>query len=204
MNELHRALGEIRDIRRHLAQTTEFRGYGPLTLCSTACLAVIAGIAQSAFVISPAKHPLEYVAIWSVTAIFSAGLIAIQTMTRAHRMHSGMADEMIRMAVDQFLPAVVAGSLVTAVIVHAAPQVVWLLPGLWQLVYSLGIFASGRFLPRSMMAAGVWYLLTALVCVSLGDARAMSPWVMGGAYAIGQTMIAGILYAAAKEVSDEE
>jgi hypothetical protein len=204
MNELHRALGEIRDIRRHLAQTTEFRGYGPLTLGSTACFALIAGFAQSAFVSAPAKHPLEYVAIWSVTAIFSAGLIAIQTMTRAHRMHSGMADEMIRMAVEQFLPAVVAGSLVTAVIVRAAPQVVWLLPGLWQLVYSLGIFASRRFLPRSMMAAGVWYLLTALVCLSLGDARAMSPWVMGGAYAIGQTMIAGILYAAAKEVPDEE
>jgi hypothetical protein len=54
-----------------------------------------------------------------------------------------------------------------------------------------------------MLAAGAWYLLTALVCLSLGDARAMSPWVMAGAYAIGQTLIAAILFVAAKETPDE-
>jgi hypothetical protein len=204
MNDLNRALGEIRDIRRHLVETTEFRGYGPLTLCATGCFALIAGLAQTTFLQDPAKHPIQYVVIWSTTAIFSAALIAIQTMTRAHRMHSGMADDMIRMAVAQFLPAVVAGSLLTVVVVAALPHMMWLLPGLWQLVYSLGVFSSRRFLPRAMLAAGAWYLLSALVSLSLGDARAMSPWVMAGAYAIGQTMIAGILYRAAKEAPHED
>ncbi|HEY1741915.1 MAG TPA: hypothetical protein VGG18_02025 [Granulicella sp.] len=204
MNDLNRALGDIRDIRRQVAQSTEFRGYGPLTLFTTAIFAAVAGLAQSVWVPEPARHPLQYVAIWSITAIFSAALIAVQTLTRTHRMHSGMANEMILMAVEQFLPAAAAGTLLTVVIASTVPQLVWLLPGLWQVVYSLGVFSSCRFMPRPMLAAGAWYLLTGLLCISLGDARALSPWVMAGAYAVGQSIIAGILYFAAKEASHEE
>ena len=204
MNDLNRALGDIRDIRRQLAQSTEFRGYGPLTLFATATFAVVAGLVQSALLTEPARHPLQFVAIWSATAILSAALIAIQTLTRTHRMHSGMANEMILMAVEQFLPAAAAGTLLTVVIVSTVPQGVWLLPGLWQIVYSLGVFSSCRFMPRPMLAAGAWYLLTGLRCISLGDARALSPWVMAGAYAVGQSLIAGTLYFTAKKVSDEE
>lgn len=204
MNDLNRALGDIRDIRRQLAQSTEFRGYGPLTLFATATFAVVAGLAQSALVPEPARHPLQFVAIWSATAILSAALIAIQTLTRTHRIHSGMANEMILMAVEQFLPAAAAGTLLTVVIVSMVPQGLWLLPGLWQVVYSLGVFSSCRFMPRPMLAAGAWYLLTGLICISLGDARVLSPWIMAGAYAVGQSLIAGILYHAAKEASDEE
>ena len=204
MNDLNRALGDIRDIRRQLAQSTEFRGYGPLTLFSTAAFAAIAGLAQHAWMSYPAQHPLQYVTVWSITAILSATLIAIQALNRAHRMHSGMADEMIGMAVEQFLPAAAAGTLLTIVIASTAPQVAWLLPGLWQIIYSLGVFSSCRFLPRPMLAAGAWFLLTGLLSISFGDARALSPWVMAGAYAIGQSLIAGILYFTAKKVSDEE
>ena len=204
MNDLNRALGDIRDIRRQVAQSTEFRGYGPLTLFATATFAAVAGLAQSALVTEPIRHPLQYVGIWSATAIFSAALIAIQTLTRTHRMHSGMANEMILMAVEQFLPAAAAGTLLTVVIASTAPQLVWLLPGLWQLVYSLGVFSSCRFMPRPMLAAGAWYLLTGLFCISLGDSRALSPWVMAGAYAVGQSIIAATLYFAAKKASHEE
>ena len=204
MNDLNRALGDIRDIRRQLAQSTEFRGYGPLTLFCTAAFAAIAGCAQYAWVSEPAQHPLQYVTVWSITAIVSATLIAIQALNRAHRMHSGMADEMIGMAVEQFLPAAAAGTLLTIVIASTAPQVAWLLPGLWQIVYSLGVFSSCRFLPRPILAAGAWFLLTGLLSISFGDARALSPWVMAGAYGVGQSLIAGILYFTAKQVSDEE
>ncbi len=72
---------------------------------------------------------------------------------------------MIRMAVEQFLPAVGAGLLLTVVMVRYVPSIAWLIPGLWQVVFSLGIFSSCRFLPRPMIAAGIWYLLTGLGCI---------------------------------------
>ena len=104
MSDLNQALVDIRAIRRQMAEATEFRGYGPLTLFGTAAAALAAGGAQAYWVPDPANHPAQYVALWLATGIFSAGLIAMQMLTRANRLHSGMADEMIRMAVAQFLP----------------------------------------------------------------------------------------------------
>jgi hypothetical protein len=124
-------------------------------------------------------------------------------VTRTHRIHSGMADEMIRMAVEQFLPAGGAGALMTIVLVRAVPSALWMLPGLWQVIFSLGVFSSCRFLPRPMLAAGVWYLLSGLICIMLADGRAFSPWAMGIPYGTGQLLVAGILYFKAEEGGDE-
>jgi hypothetical protein len=78
-----------------------------------------------------------------------------------------------------------------------------MLPGLWQLVFSLGVFASCRFLPRPMLAAGVWYLFSSLVCLGFGNARALSPWTMGLAFGGGQLLIAAILFFTTQEADDE-
>ncbi len=207
MNDYHRALGDIRTIRRQLALNTAFRGFGPLTLALTAILAAAAGVAQALWVPSPVTHPLRYVTVWAAAAFLSLAIIAISTLTRTRRIHSGIANEMIRMAAEQFAPAFIAGAALTIVVLisaHHAPSTVWMLSGLWQIIYSLGIFASCRFLPRAMLAAGAWYLATGLLCISLTDARALSPWHMAFAFTIGQTLMALILHIFSPEVSDED
>jgi fumarate reductase subunit D len=203
MDDLNKALGDISSIRRQMARSTEFRGYGPATLAATGVLAIAAAAAQALWLPDPANRILSYLCIWISTAIVSAALIGIQTVTRTHRMHSGMADEMIHMAVEQFLPSAGAGALLTIVLVHSVPSALWMLPGLWQITFSLGIFSSCRFLPRSMAAAGAWYLLTGLACIMLGDNRALSSWTMGVAYGAGQLLVAAILLFTAREGKDE-
>jgi len=194
MKELDRALGEIDSIRRQMARATEFRGYGAATLAFTGLLAIAAAMAQACWLPDAANHLAIYLGIWTTTAVLSASLIAVQTVNRAQRIHSGMADEMIRMAVEQFMPAAVGGALLTVAMMRSGPAHLWLLPGLWQVIYSLGVFSSCRFLPRPMIAAGVWYMATGLVCIALGDARALSPWAMGASYGAGQFLVASILY----------
>jgi hypothetical protein len=203
MNELNKALRDISSIRRQVARSTEFRGYGPATLAATGGLAILAAGAQAIWLPSPANHVPVYLTIWLSTAIVSAALIVLQTVNRSRRVHSGMADEMIRMAVEQFLPAAGAGALLTFVIADAVPSVRWMLPGLWQITFSLGVFSSCRFLPRPMAVAGAWYLLTGLTCIALADDRALSPWAMGISYGAGQLLVAGILFFTAQEGSDE-
>ena len=190
-------------MRRQVARATEFRGYGPATLAGTALFAIVAAAAQVRWVPDPANHFASYLGIWILTAVASAGLIWMQMQTRSRRIHSGLADEMIRMAVEQFLPSAVAGALITVVLARYVPQALWMLPGLWQIVYSLGVFSSCRFLPRPMLAAGAWYLLTGLACLALGESRALSPWAMGVPYAVGQLLVAGILLFNSQEVADE-
>ena len=203
MNDLNKALGDIHSIRRQMARSTEFRGYGPATLAATGALAVLAALVQVVWIPDPDRRLAAYLGTWIATAALSAVLIGAQMHARSRRIHSGMADEMIRMAVEQFLPSAGAGALITIVLVLSAPSAHWMLPGLWQIVFSLGIFSSCRFLPRPMAIAGLWYLVTGLACLSLGDARALSPWAMGIPYGAGQLLVAAILLFSAKETGDE-
>lgn len=204
MADLNRALVEIRNIRRQVAQTTEFRGYGPSTLFATAMLALITGVAQAHWVPGPATHPAQYVALWLATGVFCAALIATQMFTRANRLHSGMADEMVRMAVAQFLPAAIAGAILPFVLLRVTQSVFWILPGLWQIIFSLGVFASCRCLPRPMLLVGIWFLLTGMVCLGFGDIRSLAPVTMSGAYAAGMTLVAAIHYFSARKASIDE
>lgn len=203
MQDLNKALSDISSIRRQVARSTEFRGYGPATLAATACFAFLAACAQARWIPDPVTHISAYLAVWISTAIVSAALIGAQMHTRSRRIHSAMADEMIRMAAEQFLPAMGAGGLITAVVVLYAPSVLWLLPAFWQITFSLGVFSSCRFLPRPMLAAGAWYLFTGLSCIALGEARAFSPWAMGIPYSAGQLLVAAILLATREEPEDE-
>ena len=204
MNDLNKALGEISSIRRQVARSTEFRGYGPTTLAATGGIAILAAGVQAVWLPNPTNRIPVYLAIWVSTAILSAALIAVQTVTRSQRLHSGMADEMVRMAIEQFLPAAGAGALLTIVLIGSFPAALWMLPGLWQITFSLGVFSSCRFLPRPMAVAGAWYLLTGLACIALADSRALSPWTMGVSYGVGQLLVAGILFFTAQEGSDED
>lgn len=203
MSDLHKALGDISSIRKQLANTTEFRGYGPATLAATGGFAVLAAVAQAYWVPDAMHHLPAYLAVWVVTAIVCATLTGVQMYTRTRRMHSGLSDEMLRMAVVQFLPSAGAGLLLTGVLVYFVPAVTWMLPGLWQVIFSIGIFSSCRFLPRAMSAAGAWYLATGLGCLSLAGSRALSPWTMGVAYGVGQLLVAGVLFLNAEGESDE-
>jgi len=111
MTDLHKALDDISSIRRQMAHSTQFRGYGPATLAATGVIAFLAALSQSIWLPDPANHVPVYLSIWISTAVLSAALTGVQMYTRTRRIHSGLSDEMIRMAVEQFLPAVGAGLL---------------------------------------------------------------------------------------------
>ena len=199
MSDLHRALYDIRSIRRQVADATEFHGYGPATMALTAAIAAAAALLQPVVLRTAAYPEHACLLLWIATAAVAVGVAAIGVLTRSRRMHSSLSDEMIRMAVQQFLPSVVAGLLVTIVLAVSAHGVLWLLPGLWQVIFSLGIFASCRFLPRTMLAPACWYLGTGLACLTLGKERALEPWTMGVPFAVGQLLIAAVLQLRAGE-----
>lgn len=194
MRDLDRALADISEIRSQIARGAEFRGYGAATLAATGVFALVAALIQPHLIYDPARAPLLYVGLWAATAVLSLVVIAAETIARSHRVHSGMAQEMILSAAEQFLPAGIAGVLLTAVLLRFAPEALWMLPGLWQVVFALGVFASCRFLPRPMLLVGGWYLAAALASLVLArGSHAFAPWAMGAPFAIGQFSVAAIL-----------
>ncbi|HKA81889.1 MAG TPA: hypothetical protein VKD43_17745 [Xanthobacteraceae bacterium] len=195
MRDLDKALADITEIRSQLARGIEFRGYGPLTVAATGVLALAAAALQALWLPDPAASVVGYLALWIATAAISVVLIGIEMVARSRRIHRGLADEMILAATGQFVPAGVAGALLTFVLFQFAPHSLWMLPGLWQIVFSLGLFASCRSLPRPMFAAALWYLATGLACLAFANgAYAFSPFAMAVPYGIGQFYTAFVLY----------
>ena len=74
MNDLYKALGDISSIRKQMARSTEFRGYGPATLAATAGFAILAAGMQGFWLPDPVNHIRAYLGIWISTAILSASL----------------------------------------------------------------------------------------------------------------------------------
>ena len=195
MNDLNKALADITAIRIQMARGAEFRGYGPITVAATGFLALMAAAIQALWLPDPLADPFNYVALWIATAALSVALVGLEMVARSHRIHSGLADEMIHAATEQFIPAGVAGALLTFVLFRFAPEALWMLPGLWQIVFSLGFLASCRSLPRPMYAVGVWYLAAGLTGLALaGGTHSLSPWAMAVPFGIGQLVMAAILY----------
>ena len=194
MQDLNRALADISEIKSQLARGTEFRGYGAATLAANGALAAAAALAQARWLPDPAHNVMAYIGLWSATAAVSVIMVGMETIARSRRIHSGLAQEMILSAAEQFLPAGLAGVLLTAVFMRFMPEMAWMLPGLWQVLFALGVFASCRFLPRTMLLVGGWYLACALASLVLArGVYAFSPWAMGVPFGVGQLMVAAVL-----------
>jgi hypothetical protein len=192
VSELHRALAEIKHIRCQVARDTQFRGYGPASVAASGVLALLVAALQSHWLRNETDFH-AFAAVWIATALLSLTMVTIQTMLRARRVHSGLATEMVLAAAEQFLPALVVGTLLAAVVVGAAPREAWMLPGLWQLLFSLGVFASCRFLPRLTFVVGVWYLISGLTTLIVqAGSPTLLPWTMGIPFGVGQLLVAAV------------
>ena len=200
MSDLDKALADIIAIRSQLAAGTAFRGYGPAAVAATGVVALVAAILQFCWLDDPSRDPIAFFTGWAAAAILSAVTILIEMRARSRRHHSGLADAMIHQAIEQFLPAGVAGVLLAAMLWKFAPETLWMLPGLWQILVSLGIFASVRSLPRTVALVGAWYFVAGFaVLILASQSHGLSPWTMGLPFAVGQSLMAAILYVASGE-----
>jgi hypothetical protein len=205
MQDLQKALADIGSIRQQLAAGTMFRGFGPAVVAATGLAAAGTATAQSLWLGDPAQQPLLFLAQWTATAIAGAALIGAEMIARTRRHHAGLADAMLHNAIEQSLPAGIAGAAIGVVVVAFAPQALWMLPGLWQVFLGLGIFASVRSLPRAVALAAAWYVAAGVFVLALSSqTQALSPWTMGLPFVVGQLMLAAILHHAFGAVDDED
>ncbi|MDO9425406.1 MAG: hypothetical protein Q7T93_01070 [Methylobacterium sp.] len=200
MSDLDKALADIVAIRAQLARGDAFCGLGPSAIAATGILALGTALAQHVWLDDPTGQPLLFLGGWIAVALASAGLIGAEMRARSRRDHAGLTDTAIVNAVEQFLPAGAAGALVALVLVRVSPDNLWMLPGLWQVLVSLGLFASVRSLPKGVALPGACYMVAGLAVLMLASAdHALSPWTMGLPFAIGQFLMAAILYRAREE-----
>lgn len=193
--ELREALSQISEIRQQMARSQLFRGYRSMTVGFSGVLGLLAAAFQSRWVESPDTELGRYLSLWVSVAAACLIVAGIELYWRSQLAGPGLAREMTLLAVEQFLPCIVVGALLTLCIYRAAPQVAWMLPGLWCLVFGLGIFVSFRLLPSQTFWVGLYFVLCGCGCLVWGQGEhAFSPWQMGISFGGGQLLGASILY----------
>lgn len=193
--ELRDALTQISEIRRQMAKSDVFRGFRSTPVALSGVLALAGGLLQPYVVAEPAQDMKTYLALWIGMAVLSVIGVAVEMALRMNLTLDRIHLEPARLTIEQFLPSVVAGVLVTVVIVRHAPESVALLPGLWQVIFSLGVFAGARLLPRPIFGIAAFYLFTGIVVLIWArDGFSLNPWCMGVPFAVGQLAAAAILY----------
>ncbi len=198
--ELHEALLEISAIRRHLARSERFRGYRAAPVAFSGLLAFAAGALQAVFIGEPTVHWGRYLALWTAVAALNLAICLGDIWLRYRRSTGLLHQETTQLALGQFFPCLVAGGLLTVVLARSAPQAAWMLPGLWAILFALGLFASWRLLPRAIFGVAAYFLVGGLYALSLGDGQyALSPWTMPLLFGVGQWLTAAVLLLSERE-----
>jgi len=186
---------QIAEIQSRLSHAQTFRGYRSITVAATGLLALLAAGVQPALVPEPARTPLSWLGLWLSVAVVGVVAVGVELAVRCRRSGSPWFVRLTVSAVSRFLPCVVAGAAVTAVLALSAPETLWLLPGLWAVLFSLGVFASCTVMPREIVWVGAFYLAAGIASLLFArGAAAFAPEAMAIPFGVGQLLTAAILY----------
>ena len=165
-----RALQDLRFIRRTMegaASFTDVPGWG------------LVAVGASALAAAPiaARQPTaeRWLAVWMIAAVVGAG-VGGWTMLRKMRQRVGTADTPplsvpARKFLLGFWPAILAGALLTFALVDPfAPGITtWIatrvLPGMWLLLYGLGVTTAGAFSIRAVPLMGIGFIVLSAVAL---------------------------------------
>jgi hypothetical protein len=189
------AIAQIAEIRAHIAQNETFRGYRSATVAASGIMALAGAAIQFVSIRDPQQQLADYIRLWIGVAAVSFAVFAVEIAWRSYWNATAQARQLTMLAVQQFVPCLVAGGLMTYAIVVYAPASAALLPGLWAIVFGLGIFASCRLLPAATLWVAGYYLAAgAFALVFSRDQYGLAPWAMAGTFGVGQMLAAVILF----------
>ena len=153
-----RAMDNLRFIRETMeaaATFTAVSGWGTVLIGLTALVA--AGLAAAT------ESTVRWVFIWMVEAVLSVG-ISIYTMSLKSRA-AGLPlwSEPARKIVFSFVPPMLVGALLTLVCFEH--NLLGLLPGVWMLLYGVGVVAAGTFSVRIVPVMGLAFMVVGTVAL---------------------------------------
>jgi hypothetical protein len=155
----------------------------------------LAAAALQPYLLEPENQLRDFMVLWMLVAGASLLTAAVQLWRRARLANSRLARQATLLAAEQFLPSIVVGAVVTLCVSRYASDAAWMLPGLWSLIFSLGVFASYRLLPRQVAWVGLYYVAAGATCIVWGQgAHALAPWQMALSFGGGQIFGAAVLY----------
>jgi hypothetical protein len=187
------ALSQISEIHEHLAKAEVYRGFRSSPVAVSGLCGLLAASVQSR--VLPADDPVMTVVYWVVVATLCGVVGGSETLYNYVFRDDPFARRRTRKVVGQFVPCLAAGTAVTVGLVRVSTDLVPLLPGLWAILFGLGIFAARPYLPRAIGWVALYYLAAgSQLLMWAGDVVGLSGWAIGATFGTGQLAAALALY----------
>jgi len=157
--EMHaRAMDNLRYIRQTMeaaATFTAVSGWGTILIGATAIgAALLAAVTHS---------PTRWVFIWLCEACLSIAISVYTMALKARAAKLPLWSEPARKIVFSFAPPMMVGALLTLVFYERG--LLGLLPGVWMLLYGVGVVAAGTFSVRIVPVMGMAFMAVGTVAL---------------------------------------
>jgi hypothetical protein len=153
-----RAMDNLRFIRETMeaaATFTAVSGWGTVLIGLTALVAAgLAAVTQST---------MRWVFIWMCEAVLSVGISVYTMSLKARSAGLPLWSEPARKIVFSFVPPMAVGALLTLVCFEHG--MLGLLPGIWMLLYGVGVVAAGTFSVRIVPVMGVAFMMVGTIAL---------------------------------------
>jgi hypothetical protein len=152
----------IRETMEAAATFTAVSGWGTVVIGATAiAAAALAAITHSS---------TRWVFIWFLEAALSVGISVYTMALKARAARLPLWSEPARKILFSFAPPMAGGALLTLVLFEHG--LISLLPGVWMLLYGIGVVAAGTFSVRIVPVMGLAFM-------AVGTAALFAPGTWG-------------------------
>ncbi|MEZ5319774.1 MAG: hypothetical protein R2752_20400 [Vicinamibacterales bacterium] len=192
MSEVTRALEQIEAIHDHLARGHIYRGWRPVPVAASGLVGLGAAAWQPAVQSAPDAN--AFAMFWLVAAAVAMAIGCAEIVWHYAWRARAVDRRQTRFVLGQFLPALVAGLVASFALLSQPAPLVGLLPGLWALLFGVGIFAASPCLPRGSRGVALFYWTAGVgLLVAATGTRVPSPWSVGLTFGLGQLLAAAVL-----------
>jgi len=159
-----RAADNIRFIRDTMARAGAFTSVSGRGMMAVGAIGAIA--AAVSLRVPRAADPQRWLAVWLVAALVGGTVSVVTIRAKATATGQSLSAGPARGFVLAFAPALVAGALLTAVLLNAGQTA--LLPGVWLTLYGAAVTSGGAFSVRLVPVMGALF-------IALGAASFVAP-----------------------------
>ena len=205
---IHQALSDIAEIRAQLDRTETYRGFRSTAVGVSVLVLVVGAWAESRWVDDWPSQIDRYLTVWLSVAIVSAVIAAVEMLIRSQISGNRLVAKMHWSLSRHIAPSFLVGFVLTLMIgmhgyeVNAIEGVqgsraglTWALPGMWSMVYSLGLFNCRRDLPAQAVGVAVYFLFAGVILLGYNwMTRDLGGWQMLASFGVGQAFLGGVLF----------
>lgn len=181
------------------SRLTTYDGLRATPLAATAGVGLAAGVLQTVLLPVSVGDPSQqaaggFVLLWTCAAAIAMSLVVLDMFARYLSDPTARARRMTVDVLQRLAPALTVGAGVTLVILLQAPEVCWMLPGLWAVLLGLGIWSACVLLPKPLHHVAMWYFTCGFTLLLLGQNDfSLHPLAMVVPFGGGQLLAAALL-----------